>query len=181
MELFKKIYYPKEHRTGKLIILPILLIILLLMAFELISSGSEDIQTKLIMGVAFLVCISCDIILLFVTMNPVLAFSPDSMYIYKHRILYGEIEKIQISKSRKIILFSLRQEKHNAWIIDCEQIFFDTQILRLLLIEDFKWRASHKDPRNIFLYNTLGFDTPLEEILSCFPTNIPIIEEKEEE
>lgn len=179
MELFKKIYYPKKYRIGKLICLPIMLIILLLLVFQMAFAEYEDVETKLINGALFSIIIFALIFLFFITINPVLTFSSDSVYFHKHRILFGEIEKIQISKTGKILLFSLRRERNKAWLIDCEQLLFDPQVLRLIPIEDRKWMAAHKGSHNIFLYNILGFDTPLEEILSCFPQNIPIIEDKD--
>ena len=179
MELFKKIYYPKKHRIGKLICLPVMIIILLLLVFQVAFSEYEDVETRLINCALFSIIIFALILLFFITINPVLTFSPDSVYFHKHRILFGEIENIRISPSGKILLFSLKQKVSKAWLIDCEQGFFDTQVLRLLSIKDRKWMVSNKNSYNIFLYNTLGFDTPLEEILSYFPTNIPIIEDKD--
>jgi len=179
MELFKKIYYPKKHRIGKLICLPILLTIVVFLALQLAFSEHEDIEQKLFIGALFLIIIFALIFLFFITINPILTFTSDSVYFHKHRILFGEIENIRISPSEKILLFSLKQKISNAWLIDCEQGFFDPLILGFLSIKDRKWMVSNKNSLNIFLYNTLGFDTPLEEILSYFPENIPIIEDKD--
>ena len=174
MELFKKIYYPKKYRVKKLIFLPLGLIIMFLLLLQTFTE-----QTPPIIQIMLLICVIAIAFLLFLAIEPVLAFSSDSVYFYKQRILFGEIESIKISETGKLILFTLRQKNNKSWLIDCKQTLFDPQMIRFLSKNDFKLLAATKHLNKITLYNTLGFDTPLEEILSCFPSNIPIIEDKE--
>lgn len=177
MEPIKKVYYPKKYRIKKLIF-PFFAITITSWAVLPIFFNEESWKDIAILFIFYAFLMTFFICLALLIIKPILAFSPDSVYFFHHRILFDEIETITISKKRQIILFTLKHKNSKAMLINNAQIFIDYQLLSLSR-DELLWLYQNKNPKNIVLYNFFGFDAPLEEILNYFPSTIPLIEDKD--
>lgn len=177
MEPIKNIYYPQSYKTKKLISL-FFIVILLWMTIPIFLNAESWDKIAIIFLLYALGMLFVLYLYLLIT-KPALAFSRDSIYFFRHRILFDEIEKITVSKTQRLILFTLKRKNSKTNRINNAQIFVDYNNMLSLSRDEYLWLAQNKNPNNILLYNIFGFDTPLEELLNYFPKEIPIIYEED--
>ena len=166
MEPLKKIYYkPKAIIKSPVIFLPISMVFALL------------ICALLEINIVILCCFGLVAVMLILGLNravkSALTFYPDGIAFFdKYFISFDEIENISLPSSKQIILFALKRKSPHTWWINCWQIYMPQRC-------DMIWLIQNKQPNDIVLNNITGLGTPLEELLACFPADIPIIENED--
>lgn len=161
MEPLKKIYYrPNAIIKSPVIFLPLLMIAA---ALFLALSGIDRVV---------LCCFGLGALLLIIGLHlavkSALTFYPEGVAFFdKHFISFDEIEQIIIPSSRELMLFSLKQKNARTGRINNWQIY-------PLQRNNLTWLLHNKQPNDIILNNINGLDTRPEELLVCFPADIPV-------